>query len=136
LKALILLSHGSRRRESSQEMMALVKTASNLKHPPFDHVACAFGQFAQPGLDDTVDGLVAQGVTHIVVFPLFLAAGSHVLEDVPAMIQKARARHPAITMTMMPHLGQTPDLAPFLLAQATRHARKTPLTRWPPALVR
>lgn len=121
MKALILLSHGSRRRKSAEEMIGLAKAVSALTDQPFDHVACAFQQFSQPTLDETVDDLVARGVTNLVVFPLFLAAGSHVAVDVPEMIERARQRHPEVSIAVIPHLGRTPDLASFLLEQASRH---------------
>lgn len=121
MKALILLSHGSRRRESTEEMMGLAEAVSALAGQPFDHVACAFQQFTPPTLDETVDDLVGRGITHLVVFPLFLAAGSHVTVDVPEMIERARQRHPQVAIAVTPHLGRITDLASFLLEQASRH---------------
>jgi len=118
MKALILLSHGSRRPESNAEMQALGSQIHVLPDNPFAHVACAFQQFAEPGFKQTVEDLIDRGVTNIVVLPLFLASGSHVLFDVPEMIEAARAQHPRVSMTVMPHLGQTQGLARFLLDQA------------------
>lgn len=118
MKALILLSHGSRRPESNAEMEALGAQIQALPANPFAHVACAFQQFAEPGFEQTVEDLIDRGVSNIVVLPLFLASGSHVLVDVPSMIKAARAQHPRVSMTVMPHLGQTLGLARFLLDQA------------------
>ena len=122
MKALILLSHGSRRKESNEEMQQLARSVAALDGHSFGRVVCAFQQFARPSFHEILDDVVAQGASDIVVFPLFLAAGNHVLVDVPDMIARARARHPAATITVTPHLGQTPDLASFLMAQADRQA--------------
>lgn len=122
LKALILLSHGSRRKESTDEMIRLAASVAGAAHQPFARVACAFQQFATPSFQQALDDIVSEGATEIVVFPLFLAAGSHVLVDVPEMIAAARTAHPGVTITIMPHLGQMPPLAFFLTEQAARYA--------------
>jgi hypothetical protein len=122
LKALILLSHGSRRRESTDEMIRLAEAVAGAEHQPFDRVACAFQQFAAPSFQQALDDIVSEGATEVVVFPLFLAAGSHVLVDVPEMIAAARSAHPGVNITILPHLGQMPQLAFFLTEQAARHA--------------
>lgn len=121
VKALILLSHGSHRRESTEEMLGLAEAVAALRDQPFDLVACAFQQFTRPTLDETVNDLVGRGVTQLVVFPLFLAAGSHVAVDVPQMIERARQRYPEVSIAVTPHLGRISDLASFLLEQASRH---------------
>lgn len=121
MKALVLLSHGSRRRESNAEMEALARAVAAVEGHSFAQVMCAFQQFATPDFNQAVDQLVAQGVTHIVVFPLFLAAGSHVQEDVPAMIAAARKQNFGIEFIVTPHLGQISDMAAFLVGQAGRY---------------
>ncbi len=122
MKALIVLSHGSRRRESNREMIALAEKMAAVANQPFAHVSCAFQQFAPPAFEETIADLVARGATQVVVLPLFLAAGNHVLVDVPEMINKARLQHPTITISLAPHLGKTPELASFLMVQAIRHS--------------
>ena len=122
MNALILLSHGSRRPESNEEMIALAEKMAAIDRQPFSHVSCAFQQFAQPAFDEAIADLVARGVTQVVVLPLFLAAGNHVLVDVPEMIDQARLRHSTTTIALAPHLGKTPELAFFLMQQAQRHA--------------
>jgi sirohydrochlorin ferrochelatase len=121
LNALILLSHGSRRRESNDEMLDLTRAVSDADGSSFDHVTCAFQQFARPTLDDAVDDLVGLGATTVVVFPLFLAAGSHVRDDVPAMVRRVGRKHPDVTIRVAPHLGRIAALAPLLLKEAIRH---------------
>lgn len=118
MKALILLSHGSRRRQSNEEMQALAAQVARFDSTPFDEVVACFQQFAAPSFEQAVQALVGRGVTEAVVLPLFLASGNHVLEDVPAMVAAARSRHPELTLTVRPHLGQCAGFARFLLDQA------------------
>lgn len=121
MKALILLSHGSRRRESNEEMKQLARAVADVTGQPFHRVVCAFQQFGQPGFEAVLADLAEAGASHVVVYPLFLASGNHVLEDVPALMSQARATYPAISFAVMPHLGQSPDMAAFLMDQAMRH---------------
>ena len=115
MKALILLSHGSRRPESNAEMESLASRIRTLPDNAFSHVTCAFQQFAEPDFQKTIEDLIDKGVKNIVVMPLFLASGSHVSVDVPEMIESAREKHPDVSITVTPHLGQLKDLAQFLL---------------------
>lgn len=120
MNVLILLSHGSRRRESNEEMQQLADAVAGVAGNPFDRVVCAFQQFGQPPFERVLADLADAGADRMVIYPLFLASGNHVREDVPGMMAQARNQYPAIRFTVLPHLGQSPDMAAFLLAQATR----------------
>jgi len=122
MKALILLSHGSRRRESNKEMIQLAQSVAAIEGHSFTLVACAFQQFGQPDFGQTLADLFAAGADHIVVYPLFLASGNHVLVDVPEMIARARTTYPDVLITVMPHMGKTQNLAAFLMTQAVGYA--------------
>ena len=122
MKALILLSHGSRMDASNREMMSLADTVADIDGTPFAVVRCAFQQFAQPTFETVVEELIKQEILDLVVCPLFLAAGSHVQVDVPEMVQAARNRYPQMRMTLTPHLGGMRELAPFILKRAMQHA--------------
>ncbi|MGB3670362.1 MAG: sirohydrochlorin chelatase [Phormidesmis sp.] len=59
--------------------------------------------------------LVAVGVEELKLLPMFLMAGVHVMEDIPAEIAAARKRlGGAIRLTSCPHLGSHPKIAMVL----------------------
>jgi sirohydrochlorin cobaltochelatase len=58
-----------------------------------------------PDLSAAVDVLVAQGVRTIVVAPVFLAAGGHVLRDLPDRLAAIADRHPGLQVTVESALG-------------------------------
>ena len=122
MKALVLLSHGSRRGESNDEIKALAEEIQSLPDNPFESVECAFQQFAAPTFKETIEHLSGRGVVEIVVFPLFLASGHHVRVDVPEMIGQARKWYPRLKIRVMTHLGKTPGMARFLMDEANRGA--------------
>ncbi|MFC1889653.1 sirohydrochlorin chelatase [Thermodesulfobacteriota bacterium] len=86
---------------------------------------CAFLQFTTPGFQAVVDGLAAEGVTRIVVFPHFIAAGSHVIRDIPALIEKAAEGNPGIEFRLTPHLGTFKGMKGLILEEIGRTIRSS-----------
>ncbi|OKH44833.1 hypothetical protein NIES30_21625 [Phormidium tenue NIES-30] len=65
----------------------------------------------------------AAGVHRVRVIPLFLLAGVHVMEDIPAEIELARQALPGLNLEVCPHLGSHPGLIGLL-----RHKLRTTAT--------
>ena len=115
MNALIIVAHGSRNKESASQVAALCQRlsdrAKNLgdqhggARKKFDRVAHAFLQFASPGLEETIADLVQQGANRIIVFPFFIAAGSHLLTDIPEAIEAAQKTYPGVAFSITRHLG-------------------------------
>ena len=51
-------------------------------------------------------------------FPYFLAAGTHVAQDIPEAIAEFTAAHPAVKVRMTPHLGASATLPAAILGVA------------------
>jgi sirohydrochlorin ferrochelatase len=51
----------------------------------------------------------------IVAFPYFLAAGTHVAQDIPEAIAEFSAAHPAVKVRLTPHLGASAALPTAIL---------------------
>ena len=122
MRALVLLSHGSRLEASNQEMMELGQRMADISHQPFDKIQCAFQQFAQPAFETVMEELARNGTRDVVVCPLFLSSGNHVRVDLPEMIAKAAGRYPDIKISLTPHIGGLKGLDRFLLEQVLAHA--------------
>lgn len=119
MRALLLAAHGSRREASNQEVRAFaVELAGRLKGS-FDRVECAFLELASPAIDEAVERLYAEGVTEVLVYPYFLAAGRHVASDIPEIIGELERRLPSLEITLAPYLGADPEL-PDLVARGLR----------------
>lgn len=121
MKALIIAAHGSRLDESNEEVAAFAGEVEGLAKDHFDFVRCAFLQFTTPGFRAVVEGLAAEGATQIVVFPYFIAAGSHVSRDIPALIEKAARENPGIEFSLTPHLGRVEGVKRLILEEAVQH---------------
>ena len=114
-KALLIISHGSRRAASNEEVYALTECIRQMTDGM--EVACAFLEITEPTVQQKIDELSENGVTSIQVFPHFLAAGAHVTSDIPREIEEAKARHPSINFSILPHLGAIKKLPELILGQ-------------------
>lgn len=106
MNILLIAAHGSRRKESCIEVKELAKSLSDkLKHE-FDSVEHAFLQFAQPLLEQKMEDLVSVGAEKITIFPFFISSGSHILEDIPQIVEAAQKKHTHVRFSLTRHLGK------------------------------
>ena len=106
MKALILMSHGSRNSMANQEVIDLTHSVGLCAKQKF--VAYAFLDVLKPTLDDSIEQMIEKGATQIDVLPLFLNTGNHVAKDIPHMIIEARKRHPHVILRLLRHIGAHP----------------------------
>ncbi len=141
MNALIIVAHGSRRKESAQQVAALCQKLSKKvgilsdqnrsgqnrsgqnKFGPknFDLVVPAFLQFSSPLLEEVIEDLVQRGIRKIIVFPFFIAAGSHLLKDIPESVEKAGNAHPGVDFTITRHLGVIDSIEDIILKEVESH---------------
>jgi sirohydrochlorin cobaltochelatase len=124
VRALIIAAHGSRKKDSALEVAALAKKIEDKLDPQkglFDRVTHAFLQFAEPELGDVIEKTVASGADQVVVFPFFIATGSHVLTDIPELVDKASKAHPHVEFSISRHLGVIPAIEDLILGEMADH---------------
>ncbi|MFO1305659.1 MAG: CbiX/SirB N-terminal domain-containing protein [Burkholderiales bacterium] len=101
---LVLFAHGARDprwREPFERLEAKVRALR-----PDLVVSLAFLEMMEPSLGEAVDALVARGCAAIRVVPVFLGQGGHVREDLPAIVERARRRHPDVALEMRHAIGE------------------------------
>ncbi|MFO7752997.1 MAG: CbiX/SirB N-terminal domain-containing protein [Desulfobacteraceae bacterium] len=121
MKALIIAAHGSRKKESNEEILKLAQKVAKIRTHDFDSVSAAFIQFTEPLLADEIDGLAERNAEKIVVFPYFLGAGSHVIKDIPDIIYDAGDRHPHISFSVPPHLGRLAGIEHLIIDEVSKY---------------
>lgn len=105
---MIVLGHGSRRKEVASSFTAMVeRVARQIEHAP---VLPAFFSLGEPTLADQVRVLARQGCTRIVVMQYFLYNGVHIEQDIPEMITGLRHEFPQVRFTLQPTLENDPAL--------------------------
>ncbi|MCM2678854.1 sirohydrochlorin chelatase [Echinimonas agarilytica] len=105
IKGLVLAAHGSRLKASNEEVTEFTQVLASSLIDQYKHIVPAFLELAKPSIEDSIDAAVAAGCTDITVVPYFLAAGRHVREDVPEIIEERQKAHPHVTIQATPHLG-------------------------------
>jgi sirohydrochlorin cobaltochelatase len=108
--ATLVVGHGSRRERSNEQVREL---AAGLEEQLCVPVDVAFLELAEPTIQETIAGL-APSVSEITLVPLSLFAASHVKNDIPLAVQRARSRHPSLTLHTGAHLGIHPALIDLL----------------------
>ncbi len=95
-EALLIVGHGSRDQEGTDEFLALGRLLA--ARQPGRQTATAFLEFARPTISEAIDALARQGAERIVCQPAMLLAAGHVRNDVPREVQAALERWPHVTI--------------------------------------
>ena len=81
---------------------------------------------SSPTLDDAVGACVDAGAQHVVVVPMLLVPGAHAEDDVPKLCAAARARFPALELSVAELFGRHPALIDTVIALAIAPTPKSP----------
>ena len=104
--AIIILGHGSRGDGNDAAIKRIV--AAIREGAGGDIVEFAYLQYAQPTPEEAVERCVEQGAKKIVIVPFFMQSGVHVTKDIPAFLEKAQQKHPALDITVTDFVGAHP----------------------------
>ncbi len=115
MKALLMVAHGSRRKDSNDEVRHLTERIRENSESAFDFVKCAFLEISYPQIDSAITDLAVAGATEITIFPYFLSSGTHVVNDIPRIIEEERANHPTMRIDILPHLGALQGISSLVL---------------------
>jgi sirohydrochlorin cobaltochelatase len=103
-KRLVLLAHGSK---DTRWQLPFNELTTVLKERlGADAVCLAYVEFIPPTVSDVAGEAVRDGKRELLVLPMFLAAGAHLAEDVPAQVTEARSRFPQLQIELLPPIGE------------------------------
>ena len=105
---LVLFAHGARDPSWADTVHSIADRLAG--HSPLLPVECAFLDFIAPDLREAVARLSGRGVQRIVVAPVFLSAGGHVLRDLPQRLAELQPAYPALRFEVLPALGALPEV--------------------------
>lgn len=108
MRGIVLFAHGSRDPEWARPLEAIrdVVRQSRPEYP----IELAYLEIMSPNLEEAIASLAAQGALAVTVFPLFLAQGGHLKQDVPRILDAIRAAHPRIPIALEPTVGEVPEI--------------------------
>ena len=118
MKALLLVAHGSRRKQSNDEVVFLADKLRMNCAQQYNIVNTAFLELAEVLIPDGIKQCVNEGASTIIVLPYFLNSGRHVVEDIPNIINGLTAKYPDTNISIASHLGASPLMVDLLLDSA------------------
>lgn len=103
MKAVILVGHGSRVKDSEKDMVLVAAELRNiLRHTV---VETSYLSLTPPPFEDAVEKCLEAGASKISVIPYMLSQGAHVLKDIPEMIRLESEKHPGLNFVYGDYLG-------------------------------
>ena len=112
MRAIVLFAHGSRDPLWRQPLEAVAQRMR--EQQPRTQVETAYLELGEPGLPVTVARLVASGIRHITVLPMFFGMGKHAREDLPALLDALGREHPSVAFVALPAVGEHPAVIEVL----------------------
>jgi sirohydrochlorin cobaltochelatase len=102
--ALILFAHGARDPRWAQPFERVLARVAALA--PERAPMLAYLDLMRPDLATAIAAQVDRGFVDVRIVPLFLGSGGHLRSDVPALVERARAVHPGVTITVAEPAGE------------------------------
>ncbi|HTS86430.1 MAG TPA: CbiX/SirB N-terminal domain-containing protein [Usitatibacter sp.] len=120
MRGIVLFAHGARDPQWARPFEA-VRDRVRASRPEYP-IALAYLEQMSPTLEEAIGALCAEGASTIIVFPLFMAQGGHLKEDLPRILADIRAAHPHVPIALETAIGEVPELldaiAAWILAKA------------------
>ena len=117
MRVMLLVAHGSRNQKANEEISQLALKVAQIAQPEFDAVVPAYLEFAEPDIIDGIGRCIESGASQITVVPYFLAAGNHVIRDIPAQLELAGRKYPEVEIIQSVYVGAQEAMAD-LVAQS------------------
>lgn len=112
---IIIVDHGSRRRESNEMLLRIV--AMFQQQTNYSIVEPAHMELATPTIRDAYRRCVERGAKLIVIHPYFLLPGRHWDEDIPRLANEASREFPDVRYLVTAPLGLHPLMAKVVLSR-------------------
>ncbi len=105
----VVLAHGSKVKSGNEGLFKIVEMLRAMGK--WDMVEAGFLQLAKPGLTEAVEDIVGKGAKRVVVMPLLLFSGNHVLKDIPEEIEKEQKKYPDVEFCYAKNIGADERIA-------------------------
>jgi len=113
----LLIFHGSARETAGN---AATVFADSLKaRDGMAEFSVCFLRGAKPSLEEAIEEAIANGCSCLRLIPLFLLPGSHIDEDIPAIVKKYRETYPHTTIKLGSCLVHNPNFIKFVADEIT-----------------
>jgi sirohydrochlorin cobaltochelatase len=108
VRGIVLFAHGARDPQWA-EPFAQIRDRIRAARPEY-RIELAFLESMTPTLEEAIASVIAEGAMAVTVFPLFMAQGGHLKQDLPRILDAIRAGHPHIPIALEPPIGEVPEI--------------------------
>ncbi len=122
--AVIILGHGTTRKEASEGFCELVARVGRRLAPARVLPACF--SCGRPTLYEQTSVLARENVTRVIIFPYFLLSGRHIADELPEVVQKLREAFPHIHFDLLETMENEPLLEAVMLTRLQGCLREIP----------
>lgn len=116
LASLLVMVHGSPKPDANDEMFRVVESVRKRKVYPI--VEVGFMECNEPSIPQAIKACVVQGADRIDAVPYFLHMGTHVADDLPALLAAEASKWTSVHFRMGEYIGRSDKLTDLLAARA------------------
>lgn len=120
MRGIVLFAHGARDPQWAQPFEE-IRERVRAKRPEYP-IELAYLELMSPTLEEAIQSVVREGALAVTVFPLFMAQGGHLTQDLPRILEAIRPSYPHIPISLEPPIGEVPEIleaiAGWILARA------------------
>jgi sirohydrochlorin cobaltochelatase len=114
MRGIVLFAHGARDPEWARPFEE-IRERVRVSRPEYP-IALAYLEMMSPTLEEAVGTLIAEGASAITVFPLFMAQGGHLKQDLPRILDSIRASQPHVPISLESAIGEVPEILAAIAA--------------------
>ncbi len=103
--AIIIVDHGSRRKESNEMLEEVARQFGERFAAQYEIVEPAHMELCEPSIATAYAAAVKRGATRIVCVPFFLSFGKHWTRDIPSLLSQAAEEFPGTEYQLVEPLG-------------------------------
>ena len=114
MRGIVLFAHGARDPQWAGPF-AVIRERIRASRPEYP-IELAFLEMMSPTLEEAIASVIAEGALAVTVFPLFMAQGGHLKQDLPRILDAIRESHPHIPIGLEPPIGEVPEILEAIAA--------------------
>jgi sirohydrochlorin cobaltochelatase len=111
--AFVLFAHGARDPEWAEPFKRIERAVAEKTRC---RVELAFLELMHPSLQEALSRLAQARVKRVKLFPLFLAQGGHMKQDLPRLVDEIEQSYPNLAVEVAPALGEVDSILEAITA--------------------
>jgi sirohydrochlorin cobaltochelatase len=108
VRGIVLFAHGARDPEWARPFER-IRERVRTSRPEYP-IEIAYLELMSPTLEEAVAALAGEGASSITVFPLFMAQGGHLKQDLPHRLDAIRDSRPHLPIALETSIGDVPEI--------------------------